>query len=119
MWVFTKTGFYSIVNHRDVPDAFLVRARRREDLVDLVAGNPLDVERIEDDPRADYRWRLVVDKSVVRDILVEQLDDIDYDTNVKHRLDKDDPNRHHAMLRVWTAMLDFQFEGEADDSEGW
>lgn len=111
MWIFTKTGFYSVVNHRDHPDCYLVRARTREDLVDLIEKTSWvmpDPSHIEEAPTADYRWRLVVTKQQFRRVMDEQLENLDYTTNVKHVIDKGDDVRHEALMDVWVAMMTLQ-----------
>ena len=111
MWVFTKRGFYSIVKHNAQPDHFLVRARVRQDLVDLIDSFDGDPSAIEEDPKADYRWRVVLPTITVAAYIGSEIAGIDYTTSVKTALDKGEHKRHAAMMRVWTAMMTLQEAG--------
>lgn len=111
MWIFSKTGFHSIVRHNERSDHFLVRARTRADLEDMLDSFDGDHSLIEEDPKADYRWRVVLPEMVVAAFLGAQLHGIDYTTSVKTHLDKGEHARHSAMMRVWTAMMSLQSAG--------
>lgn len=113
MWLFTRDGFYSIVQHRDSADIVQVRARTREDLVDLAkaigmpnTGN--EETGIMEDPRADYRWRLNVPRETMAWYTSEAVKGIDYTTSVKTAIGKGDPKRKSALMRVWSAMMSLQ-----------
>lgn len=125
MWIFTKTGFYSIVNHNSMLDCYLVRARVKEDLVDLIndiyrdpahgsnaeANRDYAISTIEDDETADYRWRVALYREDVIDCLAQQMEDIDYTTNVKGTIDKGQKDRHSALMGVWDSMMNIQEGG--------
>ena len=104
MWIFSKTGFVSIVRHKPQTDKLIVRARVREDLerfvklLDEIAGAR---HAIRETPR-DYRFRTVATKEAVAQALARQVTDIDY-TNFKDAV-HGDPQRDDAYLDVWSAM---------------
>jgi hypothetical protein len=60
MWIFTKTGMVSVVQHRDFPDLLVVRARDWKHLNEFVVGRTLDIECT---PNADYPWRIVAGRT--------------------------------------------------------
>ncbi|MGV7222959.1 MAG: hypothetical protein ACQ9MH_15695 [Nitrospinales bacterium] len=59
MWICLNNAFISAVQHRDKPDCFMVRKRKREHL-EIVFPDAGIMEM----GFADYRWRVAVSKSV-------------------------------------------------------
>lgn len=121
MWIFAKgIGFLSIVESDDDNTEFCVRARKREH---LVKSFPTFEEDIIETPDGDYRWRILVDRSIVMDLIVEELSDIDYKTNVKGTIAGDDKELGHAMMTCWGAMCRYQDGGrygsDHDEVEDW
>lgn len=109
MWMYTRTGFYSVTDEPKKPHHFLVRARVKADLERLAVelGASGATVRIEETPERDYGYRMVVHKADFVKVLVDQLMEIDY-TNVKDAIDLGEPERHTAMLRTWAAMSSLQ-----------
>lgn len=105
MWIFTKTGFLSVIEaapeHGE--DLMVVRARVRSDLAKAFPGKRIFVKS-----ERDYRFRAFVPRSEVKQYVWEAVDAIDY-TNFK---DAAAPNpaspRHRAYMQVWQAMADLQ-----------
>ena len=64
---------------------------------------------------SDYRFRAKVHWSAVADYLIDQAKGIDYDTNVKGNLDRDEPDRKRFLGDVWEAGFWFQDERETPD----
>ena len=109
MWIFTKDGYYSAVQHDDSPDTIQVRARIREDLVRLAEAVGLHPGQIIDTPLpADYGFRLNVDRGVFAAYVAKAVTGIDYVTDVKGHLSRDEPDRKSAMMDCWSAMAQFQ-----------
>ena len=115
MWLFTKYGFYSVVEDKEVPENVLIRARAREDLENLKAlmkrffpGSTLATAPIYDSLYSDYRYRVFVPKKdfeAVAQLLVRELD---Y-TNFKHAVgEAGDTGRDMAYMSVWSAMRQWQ-----------
>jgi hypothetical protein len=106
MWLFTQDGFISAVAHRDKIGVILVRARDRQSLDSLIdyCGSPDLPNEIHHTPRADYPYRLEIDRSQFARWLVDQTYEIDYD-NFKSRV-------HHTrgddfelpLHQVWSIM---------------
>ena len=110
MWVFTDTGFLSMVRDGEVPNHLLVRARVRADLEQFVELCQ-DFYRcpipggIRESTNTDYRFRASVPAAAAGGILGMLASGIHYQ-NFKNRVhDVDpDPARHRAYIEVWTAM---------------
>jgi len=113
MWVFAKTGFVSIVEHRDNPNHLLVRGRVRQDVENFrnYVGEEAryGVGEIIETNNADYRWRCTVLRASVADALVRITLDIDYD-NFKDAV-HGEVERDHAYMGVWRAMHNLQLAG--------
>lgn len=132
MWLCTKYGFFSV--KRDREDRYFIRARVRQDLVNLceemknVFGRdpedpahvrlanegsgygPFDAsEAIQDWPAADYRFRLIVSKEALDAIFDRLADSIDY-PNFKAEVSRHpDQHRHlHLYHEVWGVMASLQ-----------
>ncbi len=115
MWITTKDGFYSAVEHRtlstdDVPD-IMVRARATEDLAHLaerleqLGHQPPEMELT---PDADYYCRITIPRRAWQDYASMAAGEISYDSHVKEALSGDDSERYTAMFGCWSAMNDFQ-----------
>lgn len=113
MWLVTTYGFFSVVAHRDEPDKVLIRARSRgdlENLCELGADSPGDAnsgefaadEIIELDD-ADYRYRLIVERSSWEQVASRLVAEIDY-PNFKDAVGVEDPERAHLYMEVWSAL---------------
>lgn len=97
MWICANDGFVSIVQVHDKPDMLLVRARRREHLAAFIGTN--SPSPVEVTPGRDYRFRAVLPRSAVAEILAGRVLGIDYG-NFKDSV-KD--ARLHRMYSTWWA----------------
>ncbi len=82
MWIFSVYGFFSVVEHRDKAGKVMVRGRVRADLEKLARYLKQSTGRrhpVSTTPAADYRYRLVADKTAVAEILQDLVMDIDYE----------------------------------------
>lgn len=119
MWIFTKYGFFSAVQHKASSDKILIRAQFRGDLERLFSS--LDLygiysglkakPEIEETPHGDYRFRTTVSRSAFADIMSELAYDVDY-IHAKPELAKsgvDDPDgggiRTQSNLSVFNTMV--------------
>lgn len=124
MWILMDTGFISIVQHNRDPRLMLVRSRVEDDLAALgtdcaAHGWDLDIER---DDTADYRWRTIIPRDVLADILRDRVLGIDYDSHVKDvALERSAPNpaRRDAYYDTWAAMHTMQTADDPDDDDRW
>lgn len=104
MWVFTKHGFYSIVQDKDNEEYLIVRARVKGDIEYYFPDDPVD-----EDAGSDYRYRTRRHRSTVSALMNDIVDDIDY-TNYKAAVNMVDPRRSEYYGMVWAIMADMQFE---------
>lgn len=106
MWIMTTYGFFSAVENRDDKRALCVRARQRQDLLNLVGHLEIDPEITVND-QADYRYRISVTKQQWADLLAEEALRIDYD-NFKHAVKKIDMEHAQAYGEVWSVLYELQ-----------
>ncbi len=97
MWLFLNDSYLSVVQHRDLPGALLVRSRVKGDIERAVPG-----AKVFEDLEADYRYRAVVDREAFKTALCQAVDRIDYD-NFKGSI-HNDPKRHEAATAVWQVL---------------
>jgi hypothetical protein len=116
MWIFSRHGFYSITQPKTgpngaSPDRYLqIRARIRQHLEELRTLVPaLRRRRIIETPEADYRFRLVVPRTVGLKVIAVLSYSIDY-SNFKDQIK--DRQYHGAALAVWHTM--FRLQESAD-----
>jgi len=103
MWLFTETGFVSVVQDRDDGNRMLVRARDKQSLRQIADWYGVDI--LDKVGRSDYPYRLFISRTQFVDWLVETGSAVDYD-NYKNRVaqtrgyDFADP-----LHDVWATML--------------
>lgn len=104
MWIAMNDNFVSIVKHAYADDIYIVRARVREDLVNLF---PLKKDDILETKDSDYRFRLFVTPKAVADIVSQRIMDIDY-SNFKNSVIED--WRYAAYSKIWLTMMNVQID---------
>ena len=120
MWIFTNKGFLSIVEDKDDPARLLVRARYEGD-IERHFGGEAEVIELED---SDYRFRVFLPREEVRAVIDRELVALDYG-NFKNSFDRDNVSlsletreeRHDALFKVWSTMLDSQKAVELREQE--
>ena len=120
MWVFTKDGFLSAVQHDDRA-RMRIRARRRDDLERAFPGTSI-IDMAEGGGQFDYRWHLDVARGEWVDYLVESAMEIDYTSHAKEAMTDGGKDRqmYSALLEVWSTMHRLQTGGEVEvDEFGW
>lgn len=94
MWVFTNHGFFSIVKVIDAsPEAFYIRARRKEHLESYFNGKAIIQSN-----GSDYRYRVILTRKELFDFYGALPIDIDY-TNFKDSIK--DPALQAFASKVW------------------
>ena len=73
MWVFTKYGFISVVQHNSLPDSFQVKSRVIDPLE--ILWPEYEIEVID---WADYRFRITMLKSEAIPVLLDQISSVKY-----------------------------------------
>ncbi len=101
MWVFTKFGFISIVQHNADPSILLVRSRTIDPLDRLWPGFEVKVM-----DRADYRYRIFVPREKASEVIMGLLEGIDYPNFKAACTDGDD--YQIALASVWRTMYRYQ-----------
>jgi hypothetical protein len=115
MWIITTIGFFSVVQKPwdDADDTLTVRARVRADLEGFieVANEGFHQTRVTDiveDPKADYRFRIRLPRTVVDATLVRLAERIDYDNFKDAVSTRQGHERAATYSRVWSDLLQLQ-----------
>ncbi len=101
MWVFTKNGFFSAVEHFEKPNTVHVRARFEGDLERLCKAHNIEPQ-IDYTPNNDYAYRMDFDKSQWAQIIAQECEEIDYH-NFKNEV-HDGTARDRAYMECWYAL---------------
>ena len=106
MWLFTRSGFLSIVADQQRPGHALVRARVREDLEAFCARTnaPAPTET----PQRDYRFRTSVPFATLAAELAAQAAAIDYPNFKSEVAARQGHDRAHRYGRIWSVMHELQ-----------
>ena len=102
MWIVLNNSFLSIVKNRNNENQLIVRARVKGDIEKIFE----DADVFEDE-NADYKYRSYIKKENVANVISNELLKIDYD-NFKSSVSKDDIDRSHAYMNVWSALNKLQ-----------
>lgn len=90
MWIALPNSFVSVVEKHGDPEFLQVRARTKKHLVNFLEDVPYEI--VEDKKgEKDYRWRAIVAKPVVADLVHRKVLAIDW-TNFKDRAKVEDPD---------------------------
>lgn len=117
MWIFTKDGFFSIVQDAYCKkDEVMVRARCREDLsrfatrIYTEASVDTACRAIIELPGADYRYRLLTKRTHFAAYVHKMAESIDYPTVKDNIIPKsiEAVDRRKAMYLIWRVLCDFQ-----------
>lgn len=111
MWLYLKTGFYSIVHKPPCkPDELLVRTRCKDDIdkLQILLKEKFKYNsEVTESPKADYAYRMIVSREVFALFIATALLDLNYD-NFKNTVYGKDYQRHDAYMRCWEAMYEWQ-----------
>jgi len=108
MWLFTKLGFYSVVQKG--PSEWHVRARSERDLLNLVAGWPphfIKPEVQRSYAGSDYPWRIILTAPIEwMQVMIELAIGVNY-PNFKAEIDAspDQCDKHNAYHTIWKTMI--------------
>jgi hypothetical protein len=103
MWIASTSGFFSIVQHRDLPDRIMVRSRVKKDLESL-----FDLCRIIHTPDGDYHWRVLATKKEVGELFLDSLMNINY-SNFKNQVAQipEQRDKLDAYHEIWRVMWNY------------
>ena len=111
MWIFTDTGFISIVRKPEHPRVLTVRARDRASLEALAARASVEIKR---SPNGDYPYRVFVGDGPFLEWFLDRGGELKY-SNFKNQVAKTRGYQFaHALNDVWAAMLAVEDEGSRD-----
>ena len=116
MWLFTKYGFYSIVQDEKDKNTYKVRAREKGDLEQL-KNNVVEVAycSIHQDENADYRYRIFINQEQLQSLLTHLANHLDYsnfkDSIYRNKLQKDKLDSYH---KVWDVMYEYQLKSKTN-----
>lgn len=106
MWIFTKYGMLSAVQHRDKKYTLCVRAREPKVLEMFCKRNKIK-PCIRKTPTADYMYRMEFNKEKFAEAMLNEVLKIDY-PNFKgaacHADKKNTARYHDALMDVWCVM---------------
>jgi len=116
MWLFyPKYLFMSVVENMNdqTHSTLLVRFRRKANAVAFMSDFPVGV--LKTTPDHDYKYRLVVPKEVMAEIIHKLVQNIDYG-NLKDEAENRSKDSEESVLlhRVWDLLYEHQY-GEAQD----
>jgi len=100
MWIFTNSGFISVVADRNSTGNLLVRARVRGHIQAM-----FPCADVFTDEHADYYYRALLPRKTVADAMAQSVESIQY-PNFKDSVSN--PTLHDAYLKVWEAMRRLQ-----------
>jgi len=111
MWIFTKEGFYSVVQPAagETDSEVAVRARSYRDIGRLIRWlqeHGHDCEMVLT-PKGDYCCRVLIPKPLWAEYVRQAAEEIDYD-NFKEVATKGDRLRHDAYFGCWEALWRWQ-----------
>jgi hypothetical protein len=109
MWLMTNFGFFSIVK-KEGETHLTVRARARQDLLDLKARYLPGMGEIEESDQRDYRYRARVPQEVFAEALREMALDIDYPNFKNSVAATQGKARARLYGDIWARLLDLQRE---------
>ena len=107
MWIFLSDAFLSIVDKGGDGSTLLVRARKPEDIKRVFPD--ADVSK---GGGTDYLYRARIDREQVAQRIADAVRQTTYPnfkSSVKER------RRHHAYMRVWDAMYEYQEDSRRHD----
>jgi hypothetical protein len=114
MWIFSKSGFYSVVIDNQQPGRMLIRARCAADIQNLWDEHHETLKSMTEPTSGetrDYRWRLSLDKTDWMRLACRLAQAIDY-SNFKSECHKrpDQANKTLVYSKVWQVLHDVQRE---------
>jgi hypothetical protein len=107
MWMFTTTGFYSVVQHHQDPDTLVVRARAKEDLENLFRWTDAKL-KIESLEATDYEFRIFMPRSQWEHIVARMINNLDYGNFKDEVAILQGKERAAVYARVWGVLLALQ-----------
>lgn len=99
MWIFTTSGFISVVKEKG--DLLKVRSRDEESLKKIAARTRAEIDR---SPLADYPYRIQVSKSEFKDWLLLEVENVEYHNFKSEASLVRGKKFANALSQVWSTM---------------
>jgi hypothetical protein len=112
MWLITKFGFFSVVEKPldQGKDRLTIRARSKNDLLNLRKHYLPSMDYIQDSLDSDYRYRATAPTEDVAKAFMQAVRDIDY-SNFKDEVKKQQGNGRASVYGwVWDSLYTIQRE---------
>lgn len=105
MWIITKSGFISAVQHDKNSELMRVRARKIEHL-----QKPFPHLKVVDfgEKASDYRYHCDVPRDEFAAWLLIELDQVDYTSHAKEAMSGDDHEFYSALMGCWGQLAKIQ-----------
>jgi hypothetical protein len=110
MWVFTKHGFLSAVEHRDKPDTLIIRCRVRADLNNMREFYFRKMSKTEFNESADYPYRATISKKDFAKGMTRVIKDLTYDNFKDEVKYEQGAARANIYMRVWSTLIDLEID---------
>ena len=107
MWLMTNFGFFSIVK-KEGEEHLTVRARVKQDLLNLKERYLPSIGAIEESAYADYRYRVRVPREAFAEVLKDIALDIDYPNFKNSVAKKQGKARARVYDDVWHRLMVLQ-----------
>lgn len=106
MWIFTKDGFYSVVqkSNQEGSDLLTVRSRYKSDMAKLIKSLKIPENMLLKEAGTQYEYRVVVKKSAFADYMKEQVMQIDY-SNFIQEIKLRNKKRADIYHGVWARLI--------------
>ena len=101
MWVFTESGYVSVIRHHSEAGKLVIRARDHQSLEGPANAIGLDIEPT---PGSDYPYRTVTDDSAFAAWLSKQVMRVNYPNYKDHMEVARGHDFTGALHNVWSAM---------------
>ena len=108
MWLFTKTGFYSIVEKPEDAPRLTIRARDRGDLVRLKKRYLPEMSKIVELEVSDYQFRAFAPRQAVARAMSRIASEINYSNFKDEVLREQGASRAALYHRVWAVLFELQ-----------
>ena len=108
MWLMTQHGLFSVVQDED-PAYLLIRARRKNDLINLTKLVTFKVE-VEESDEADYRYSIRLKRGSARRLLAATFDYINY-PNFRDAVSRipDQREKIFSYRQIWSTLSPKKF----------
>jgi hypothetical protein len=108
MWIISKNGFVSLVQHNADSTKLRARARRREHLAATFPDTDIEDLGVN---APDYRWHCDVDRAAAASLMAQTVMDIDYTSHVKEAVTQGDHDFYSSMMGAWRELNRMQDRG--------